>query len=55
MDCTYCGSDVGDHDPVYVAEDVGGCGDPSMAFCNYSCLKSWIEDEGVTEGDACRI
>lgn len=56
MDCTYCGSDVVHHDPVYVMEDVNSCGGGgSDAFCNYSCLVSWIESEGKIEGDSCRI
>ncbi len=49
--CTYCGSDVAAHDPVYVADEPGG--EPTGSFCNYACLESHIEDEGLTAGAAC--
>lgn len=57
--CTYCGSDVDAHDPVYVEErvdndsDSGGDRQQTGQFCNYACLAQHIEDEGLTDGAAC--
>ena len=28
------------------------CGSPTF-FCNYACLSAYIEEEGLTAGDAC--
>jgi hypothetical protein len=47
--CTYCDSPVERHDPVYVREREG----PERAFCNYACLTSYIDDEGLTTGNCC--
>lgn len=53
MRCSYCNSDLSVYDPVYVqklakpdAVDVG-------TFCNYACLTAYIDDEGLTTGEAC--
>lgn len=53
MDCTYCGSDVGAHDPITVVEGAEVGGDRAGVFCNYACLASWIDEEDLTEGAAC--
>lgn len=53
--CTFCGSDVEAHDPVYVAEGGDGGREPAGAFCNYACLLQHIEAEDLTLGAACRI
>lgn len=52
--CTYCGSDVHRHTPVYVeaAADDGGR-EPAGRFCNYACLKAHIEDAGLETGASC--
>ncbi|WP_406600161.1 hypothetical protein [Haloarcula terrestris] len=50
-DCTYCGSPVEDHDPLYVSESPDG--EPTGQFCNYGCLSAHIDDEGLTTGTAC--
>lgn len=51
--CTYCGQDVTEHDPVFVQEHSGGDRVPTGQFCNYACLSSWIDEEGLTTGAAC--
>ena len=53
--CTYCGSDVTAHDPVYVAEERESDRVDAGRFCNYACLVAHIEAEGLTEGACCRI
>ncbi|WP_435197544.1 hypothetical protein [Natronomonas sp. EA1] len=50
-DCDYCGSEVEAHDPVFVQE--GTDREERGAFCNYACLASYIDDEGLTTGNAC--
>jgi hypothetical protein len=52
-ECTYCGSDVRDHDPVYVNEGENDSDNQVGQFCNYACLTSHIEDETLTAGAAC--
>jgi hypothetical protein len=52
MNCTYCGSDVRDHDPVAVVEGVDD-DERAGVFCNYACLSSWIAEEDLTAGAAC--
>ncbi len=51
MDCVYCDSAVEAHDPVYVAE--GAIDAEPMAFCNYACLTSHVDQQGLTEGACC--
>ena len=51
MDCRYCDSAVEEHDPVYVAE--GAIDADPMAFCNYACLTSFVDEHGLTDGAAC--
>lgn len=50
--CSYCGARIFDHDPVCVRDCVEDCGSPEY-FCNYACLVSYVEDEGLTTGNAC--
>jgi len=51
MDCEYCESTVEEHDPVYVA---GGAVDAEpMAFCNYACLTTYVDERGLADGAAC--
>ena len=51
MDCTYCGSDVDRHDPVFVSESRDA--DRSDPFCNYACLSAHIDEENLVAGAAC--
>ncbi|WP_226480783.1 hypothetical protein [Natrinema amylolyticum] len=51
--CTYCGSDVERHDPVYVTEGENDSADRARKFCNYACLSEYIDDENLTAGSAC--
>ncbi|WP_433625691.1 hypothetical protein [Halomicrococcus sp. NG-SE-24] len=53
-DCTYCGSDVTAHDPVFVAEGVDER-QPVGRFCNYACLTAYVDEEELTSGACCRI
>ncbi|ELZ81655.1 hypothetical protein C454_08354 [Haloferax gibbonsii ATCC 33959] len=53
IECTYCGSDVRRHDPVFVAELEAGERVPAGAFCNYACLSSHIDAAGLTTGASC--
>lgn len=62
-ECTYCGSDLGSYDPVFVerATAASAYADADRddervsvgAFCNYACLSAHIDDEGLTDGTAC--
>lgn len=52
-ECTYCGSDIERHDPVYVTEHGNDGSDPAGQFCNYACLSRHIEDENLAFGAAC--
>lgn len=49
--CTYCGSDLSAYDPVCLCE----CEPNSTIgrFCNVACLVAYVDEEGLTEGDAC--
>jgi hypothetical protein len=50
--CTYCGSNVDDHDPVCLRQ----CGETDELvgrFCNYACLSTYIDEENLVAGDAC--
>ena len=51
--CEYCGSAVFDHDPVCVRDCTDDCGSPAY-FCNYACLSSYVDEEQLTVGDACK-
>lgn len=52
-ECTYCGSDVERHDPVYVNEGENDSANQAGQFCNYACLNMQIEDESLASGAAC--
>lgn len=52
-ECTYCGSDVARHDPVFVTEGTNASDDRTSQFCNYACLAAHIEEEGLTDGAVC--
>lgn len=54
-DCTYCGCDVTDHEPVFVAESADGGRVETGTFCNYACLVAHVEEAELTTGAACRI
>ncbi|UHQ98141.1 hypothetical protein HYG81_21425 (plasmid) [Natrinema zhouii] len=54
-DCTYCGSDIYEHEPVFIAEFESGARVQDKQFCNYACLAAYIEEEGLTEGSLCKI
>lgn len=53
--CTYCGCDVGAHDPVFVQEHEDGERVETGRFCNYGCLQAHVEDAGLATGTACRL
>jgi hypothetical protein len=54
-DCTYCGSDVYDHDPVFVEEGAGDDREPAGQFCNYACLSAHIDEEELITGACCQV
>lgn len=54
-DCTYCGSDVYEHDALFVEEDQNGDRKQTGQFCNDACLSTYIEENELTEGACCRI
>ncbi|MFB6165762.1 MAG: hypothetical protein ABEJ31_11440 [Haloarculaceae archaeon] len=57
--CTYCGQDLADYDPVFVAELVAELVDGERRqvgqFCNYACLTAYVDSEGLETGAACRF
>lgn len=53
--CTFCGSDIHDHEPVFVEEATDGERRPAGQFCNYACLARYIEDEGLETGACCQL
>jgi hypothetical protein len=50
--CAYCGSRIFDHDPICVRDCAEDCRSPEY-FCNYACLSTYIEANGLTTGNAC--
>jgi hypothetical protein len=50
--CSYCESRIFEHDPICVRDCTDDCGSPAY-FCNYACLSEYIEENGLTIGDAC--
>lgn len=55
-ECTYCGSDVDRHEPVFVAEQERNGERVSVGqFCNYACLHAYIEDEELVYGASCKL
>ena len=55
VECTFCGSDVHAHDPVYVETSEDGEREQAGQFCNYACLSAWIDAENKVDGAACRF
>ena len=55
MECTYCGSDVHRHDPVFVQKDSEFRRVDVGRFCNYACLSAYIDEEELADGDACQV
>lgn len=55
MECTYCGSNVHRHEPVFVQEDTEFRRVDVGQFCNYACLSAYIEEEGLADGAACEV
>ena len=53
--CTYCESDVYDHDPVFVEEASDGGREEAGQFCNYACLSAHIDEADLITGACCRI
>lgn len=54
-DCTYCGSDVYDHDALFVEEEQDGEREQTGQFCNYACLSAHIDEENLVIGTCCTI
>jgi hypothetical protein len=56
-ECTYCRSDIEQHEPVFVEERQGEGQDekrvPAGRFCNYACLYAYIENEELVYGTSC--
>lgn len=50
--CAYCGSHIFDHDPICVRDCTAACGDPTF-FCNYACLRTYVDENDLTTGAAC--
>jgi len=50
--CAYCDAEIFDHDPICVRDCTAECGSP-LYFCNAACLATYIDEEGLTTGDAC--
>jgi len=52
-ECTYCGSDVYAHEPLFLESAADGDREQAGQFCNYACLSAYIDEENLTEGAAC--
>lgn len=50
--CAYCDSRIFDHDPICIRDCTLECSSPTY-FCNYACLVVYVEEEGLTAGNAC--
>lgn len=48
--CEFCGSDVESHDPVRVEH-----GGESFAFCNWACLREYVDAESLVRGACCHV
>lgn len=48
-DCAFCGSEVERHDPVWVEDD------ETLAFCNWACVREYIDAEGLVGGACCHL
>ncbi|MFB6117403.1 hypothetical protein [Halosegnis sp.] len=47
-ECLFCDSEVEAHDPVYAEHD-----DDHYPFCNWACLKQYIDREDLATGACC--
>lgn len=52
-ECTYCGSDTDEHDPICVRDCDDHCSQVGR-FCNWACLSAHIDEQGLETGAACR-
>jgi len=48
--CAFCGRDVERHDPVRVTD-----GTDAYDFCNWACLREYVDAEELVEGACCRV
>ncbi|WP_336345408.1 hypothetical protein [Halalkalicoccus ordinarius] len=55
IDCTYCGSDVRAHEPLFLEREEDGERRPAGRFCNYACLSTYVEEEGLVTGATCEF
>lgn len=53
--CTYCESDVYDHEPIFLTEQVDDDRQSVGQFCNYACLSTFIDEQNLTDGACCHI
>lgn len=54
-DCTYCGLDIWDHDPVFVESANAGTRESVGQFCNYACLSAHIDEADLAAGASCTL
>lgn len=54
-DCTYCGSDVYAHDPLFLESGDDGEREAVGQFCNYACLTAHVDEENLTAGACCQF
>lgn len=54
-DCTYCGSDVYEHEALFLEEQRDGEREQTGQFCNYACLTTYIDEENLVNGTCCTI
>lgn len=54
-ECTYCGSDVDAHEPLFLESAADGDRALVGRFCNYACLSAHIDEENLTEDAACEF
>ena len=50
--CAYCDSPIFAHDPICVRDCTTDCGSPAY-FSHYACLAVSIDENRLTDGDAC--
>jgi hypothetical protein len=53
--CSYCESDIYDHNPVFVDEERDGTRETVSQFCNYACLSQHIENEQLGTNTCCQV
>ena len=54
-ECTYCRSDVYEHEALFVEGAQNGDRIQTGQFRDYACLSTYIEENGLIEGTCCRI